>query len=247
MNRFEPYFGVFWGPRELTFGEFITKTREFLEGLRELHPVFGTWFVLGDRMGDEKPLGTNLEHLESLALERGWSTETPKDWFTHLDAHGRPAVDCVVDVGWGFGLVTEPEAQQSSDFVHSSITVGIKMPRVPNHVSLEVRDPASPLLDPAVSERVFRYMIEFWDPDRALVTEQAFRGAVHDPDTKEQLGWLNYRADSSFVDFLPEEVRREPVGTGALFRIGDGRVLGENDLDEVRIGRHIQQTILGHV
>ncbi|PPF29475.1 hypothetical protein C5C18_15035 [Rathayibacter tritici] len=111
-------------------------------------------------------------------------------------------------------------------------------------MTLTVADSASPLLDPVVSEQVFRYMIDLWNPDRALVTEQAYRGAVRNSETKEQLGWLNYRADSSFVEFLPDGVRHEPLKDGVSFRIGDGRVLGANSLEEVQLGLRIQHEIL---
>ncbi|AZZ55547.1 Imm52 family immunity protein [Rathayibacter iranicus] len=244
MTTFEPYLGAFWQPRELTFGQFTIQVRKFLEGLRELHPVFKTWYVLGDRMNDEKPLGADLQHLEKLMLERGWDRSAPKHFFAHLDDDGCPTANSTTSVGWRFSLVTEPERQQTRDFVYVSIFAGTTSPRLLNRVLLKVGDPASPLLDPVVSERVFRYMIEFWNPDRALVTERAYRDAVHDSETKEQLGWLNYRADPSFVEFLPDGVRHEPLKDGVLFRIGDGRVLGENSLEEVQLGLRIQHEIL---
>ncbi|MHC2186471.1 hypothetical protein ACVLV4_002129 [Rathayibacter agropyri] len=244
MTTFEPYLGAFWQPRELTFGQFTIQVRKFLEGLRELHPVFETWYVLGDRMNDEKPLGADLQHLEELMLERGWDRSAPQHFFTHLDDDGCPTANSTASVGWRFSLVTEPERQQTRDFVYVSMFAGTTSPRLLNRVLVKVDDPASPLLDPVVSERVFRYMIELWNPDRALVTEQAYRGAVRDSETKEQLGWLNYRADSSFVEFLPDGVRHEPLKDGIVFRIGDGRVLDENSLEEVQLGQRIQHEIL---
>ncbi|WP_146076231.1 Imm52 family immunity protein [Rathayibacter rathayi] len=244
MTTFQSYLGVFWEPRELTFVQFAIQVRRFLEGLRELHPVFETWYVLGDRMNEEKPLGADLQHLDELMLERGWDMSAPKHFFTHLDDDGCPTANSTAIVGWSFSLVTEPERQRSREYVRVSIFAGATSPRLSNSVLLKVGDPASPLLDPVVSERVFRYMIELWNPDRALVTERAYRDAVHDSETKEQLGWLNYRADSSFVEFLPDGVRHEPLKDGILFRIGDGRVLGGNSLEEVQLGKRIQHEIL---
>lgn len=83
-------------------------------------------------------------------------------------------------------------------------------------------------------------MIEFWNPDRALVTNNPFRESIKGP---EQLGWLNYRADFRFSDYLPDEVSREPFNGGILFRIGDGHPLTDNDITEVQIGTKIQQAI----
>ncbi|MDR6865832.1 hypothetical protein J2Y69_000414 [Microbacterium resistens] len=245
MSEFRPYFGAFWGPRALTFGEFKTQMREFLEGLQTLDPIFKTWYVLGDRMNDENTLGAHLEHLDELTLERGWDTEAPKDRFTYLDATERPTVNSRCRLGWGFGLVTELEAQRTSHFVHASIHVGGVAPRIPNRVLLKVDNLESPLLDSVMSEKVFRYMVEFWSPERAFITEQQYRDAVRDPETREQLGWLNYRADASFADCLPADVERKPFNGGVLFRIGDGRVLDENDTAETQLGRQIQEAVLG--
>jgi hypothetical protein len=243
MDDFRPLIGAYWGSRELTFGGFKARVREFLEGLRGLHPVFGEWFVLGDRMSDEKPLGVDLEHLDVLMLERGWNTTVPKNRFTHLDAEGRPTTDSTVSVGWDFDVVTEPEAQRTKDFVYASISLGATHPKIPNSVLLQVFDPASPLLDRVVTEQVFRYMIEFCNPTRGLVTDPSYRSAV---GGSEKMGWLNYRADSSFSKFLPDTVQHEPFNDGVLFRIGDGRVLNENNLTEVQLGKQIQQNILAH-
>lgn len=244
MSEFKPYIGAFWGARTQTFGEFVTHSREFLLTLREFVPNLENLYVLGDRMSDEKPLGAELEHFEELALERAWSKDTPKDWFTHLDSEGQPTAASTSEVGWGFDIVSEPEAGRTKNYTVVSLQTGsLTQILNANSVSVSVRDYQAPLLDPAVSDRVFRYMVDFWDADRALFTEQRFRGAVRDDITREQLGWLNYRADANFARFLPQAVPREPHNGGVLFRLGDGRVLRENDQREVAAGLEIQAAI----
>ena len=243
MSNIEPYFGVFWGPREQTFGQFITQTRDFLRGLQELHPVFDTLYVLGNRANDEKPLGPQLEHLEQLALERGWDQSTPKDWYIGLDAGGQPTADSLVDVGWGFGVVTEPEKDRTNDFVYLSMGTGKSNPRLHNRVMLKVRDPESPLLAPDLSERLFHYLIDFWQPDRGLLTEESYRDATRDEVTREQLGWLNFRRDPGFARFLPANVTGQAYAGGVEFRIGDGRVLNADDTAEVNAGLAIQAAV----
>lgn len=78
IDKTEPYFGVFWGPRSVSFGETVTQVRSFLEGLMKIDPIFGTWYMLGSRMNAEQPLGDRLENLHSLMLERGWDKRAPK-------------------------------------------------------------------------------------------------------------------------------------------------------------------------
>ena len=244
MDKIEPYFGVFWGAREQTLGQFINKTSMFLRGLQAMHPIFENLFVLGSRANEEKRLGPLLENLEPLALERAWSKKTPKAWFTQLDSEGQPTSESQVDVGWVLSVVNELESSRTESHVNLSIHAGSTADRAnANAVVLQVDGASNPLMDPELSERVFLYMIDFWEADRALVTEERFRDVVGDDLTREQLGWLNYRADPGFARFLPGKVSRESCGSGILFRIGDGRALSENDQREVATGLEIQAAL----
>ncbi|AAT90090.1 hypothetical protein ATY41_06095 [Leifsonia xyli subsp. xyli] len=243
MSNVQPYFGAFWGVREQTFGQFIEQTREFLQGLRALHPVFDTLYVLGDKANAEKPLGSNLEHLEELAFERGWGKKTPKDWFSNLDEHGRPTADSLVDVGWGFGLVNEPERDRTNDHLHLSLRTGKTSQRLNNSVLLTLHDPESPIIAPDLSERLFHYLIDFCQADRGLLTDESYRDATRDEVTREQLGWLNFRRDPGFARFLPANVTRQAYAGGIEFRIGEGRVLNANDKAEVDAGLAIQAAV----
>lgn len=244
MSDVEPYFGVFWGAREQTFGQFVSQTKNFLSALQSVHAGLSTLYVLGDRANQEEPLGPNFEHLTDLALERGWDKSLPKDRFTHLDSAGRPTSESTCRTGWGLGIVNEPESVRTTERVYISLNTGLYSQWVnQNRVLLKTSDSNSPLLDPVVSEQVFRYMIDFWRAERALLTEERYRDAVRDDITRAQLGWLNYRADPNFARFLPPTIPREPYGSGVLFRIGDGRVLNETDQREVGAGLEIQSAI----
>lgn len=243
MDSVKPYFGVFWGAREQKFGEFVNRTHEFLISLRELHPLFDTLYVLGGRADAEEPLGHDLEHLEDLAFERGWDKKAPKHWFTHLDDEGRPTRETLVRVGWRLSVVNMPESAKTSDFLSLSISSGQSSKLSSNSVVLAVNDPESPLLDPELSEILFRHLIDFWQPDEGWLTEAHYRDAVWDDSTREQLGWLNYRADPSFAQFLPPAVSTKMQGQGLIFRIGDGHVLSADDHDEIATAQAIQAEI----
>ena len=108
---------------------------------------------------------------------------------------------------------------------------------------MTVRDPESPLLTPDLSERLFHYLIDFWQADRGLLTEESYRDATRDEVTREQLGWLNFRRDPGFARFLPAQVARETYAGGVEFRIGDGHILNGDDTTEVKAGLAIQAAI----
>lgn len=246
MSNVEPYFGVFWGARAQTFGEYIDQTRSFLQGLQEIHPLLHTLYSLGDQANREKPLGSHLEHFEEIAFERDWDKKAPKDWFIDLGENGRPTRNTKMDLGWSAGIVNGPEAQRTKDHVYLSIKAGQFWKRSSNGVTLRVYDSASPLMEPAFADRLFRYMIEFWQAEEGLVTTESFRNATDGDDAWEQLGWMNYRTDPAFARDLPATVTREPFREGVLFRIGDGRVLGAEDTAEVQAGLAIKAAIRQH-
>ncbi|KJQ53309.1 hypothetical protein [Microbacterium sp. SA39] len=244
MDSLKPYFGVFWGARAQTFGEFADQTRDFLLGLRSIHPAFATLYVLGDKAGDEEKLGDDLENLDALTRERGWNRSSPRAWFSVLDPDGYPTRETVVDVGWSLSIVNQPEGAKTRDFVSIAITSGQSGRRVHrNRVLLMVDDGSSALVAPAVAERVFRYLIEFWQAERGWLTEEGFRSAVWDESTREQLGWLNFRDDPAFARFLPSDTPLEPYREGIIFRIGDGDVLSSGDQAAVATGRAIQDAV----
>lgn len=243
MNDVRPYFGVFWGAREQSLGEFIDQSREFLVGLREIHPLFDTLYALGDRADTEMPVGSEFANLNSIAFERGWDKKAPKHWFTALDDEGRPTSESTVKVGWRLNFVNEREAVKTNDFISISLASGQSSKLSNNSVLLTLNDPASPLLEPAVAERVFHLLIDFWKPDQGWVTEASYRDAVWDDAARQQLGWLNYRADPSIADQLPAGISAEAHESGLIFRIGDGRALTGEAHDEVAIGHEIQAAL----
>ncbi|WP_300268195.1 hypothetical protein [Microbacterium sp.] len=243
MNDIRPYFGVFWGAREQSLGEFIDQSREFLVTLREIDPLFDTLYSLGDRADTEMPVGSDLANLASIALERGWDKKAPKHWFSNLDEEGRPTRESTVKVGWRLSLANEREAEKTKDFIAISLASGQSSNRSNNSVLITLNDPDSPLLDPAMAERLFQLLVDFWNPERGWVTEASYRDAVWDDATREQLGWLNYRADPSIANQLPASVSSEAHGAGIIFRIGDGRALTEDAQAEVAIGNEIQAAL----
>lgn len=243
MNDVRPYFGVFWRAREQSLGTFIEQSREFLLRLREIHPLFDTLYSLGDRADTEMPVGSELANLESIAFERGWDKKAPKHWFTALDEQGRPTSESTVKVGWRLSLANEREAVKTNDFISISLASGQSSRRSNNSALITLNDPDSPLLDPAMAERLFQLLIDFWKPDQGWVTEASYRDAVWDDDARQQLGWLNYRADPSIANRLPTSVSSERHGTGVIFRIGDGRALTGAAQDEVAIGHEVQAAL----
>ena len=243
MDDTAPYIAAFWREGGQTYGEFVMQTREFLLALREIDPIFETLYVMGDRENHELPLGANLEYLETLVYERGWDRNAPRDWYTELDEREEPTMDTLSPVGWGLSIVTEPERECSDNYVHLSMHTGATSARLKSRIVVQAGNARSPLAAIATADRLFRLVIDFWDPDGAQLTSADFRDAVWDDETHEQLGWLTYRKDPSFARHLPAGVFSEDLADGVLFRIGDGQPLDATCTDEIRVGRAIQESL----
>ena len=242
---FRPYSELSWGPRDATLRDFLSRVEVFLRGLKRTNPVFSEFYVLSKGGDRALRLNDDLSDFTDVAFSRAWGVYDPEHWYTDRDERGGVTLDSrCMHAGWTLDLVTEPEPGRTSHFVHISLREGRQSQEAKvNGIRIAVEHKDSPLLESGASERLFTYLVKFWSPEEGCVTEARFRDATKGKLTHEQLGWLNYRADPDFARYLPDTVRREPLGTGLLFRIGDGRVLTEEDTAEVHTGRAIQTAI----
>lgn len=240
MNHFNAYLGAYWTGREQTFGQFTESVRQFVGGLSSIDPSFQHLWVLGDKPNDEIAVEGDLGNLEAIALARGWDRSTPSAWITQLSDAGTPTRDSTSRTGWSLALVTAREADEDPQYSYIQIFAGGPSQ---SSVNIKTRDRSSSLLVPNAAAGLLRYVVQCWHPDRALFTEKAFRNAVKDSETNEQLGWLNYRANSTSPNLaavLPPSVAREALSDGIYFRIGNGTPLTAQNHAEVAQGLEVQ-------
>lgn len=243
MTIFNAYLGAYWTGRELTFGQFVESVRQFTLGLSRIDASFEHLWVLGDKPNEEIAVEGDLANLEALTLARGWDRSTPAAWITRLSDGGEPSWDSISRTGWSLALVTAPEATKDPQYSYIQIFAGGP---AQSSVNIKTRDKSSSLLLPRTAASLLRYVVEFWHPDRAVFTEKAFRNAVKDPGSSEQLGWLNYRSNviaPRLNKVLPAAVEREEFADGLLFRIGNGAPLTARDQAEVAQGLEIQAAL----
>ena len=245
QDNFNAEAAVSWNSRDLSLGEFLSTVDAFLLGLKQIDPIFSDLYVSDNRANQDVHLDDDLGNLERLGLTLAWDADDPKHWFTNLDEHGHPALAShSLSTGWDLEFLTEPEHEKTSRFALISIGDGwFHEETVTGSLRVSVQHPESPLITAEVSDRLFKYLVEFWTPGEASFTGSRFREATRNTLTREQLGWLNYRADPGYARYLPDSVHREPLGQGVFFRIGDGRVLTEEDTAEVRTALAIQAAI----
>jgi hypothetical protein len=163
-----------WGARAQSAQEIAQDVLRFADATLVACPQLGAWHYLGPK-DKLLPLPQDADGLRKLVLEPG------------NGARKGAAADLVLPVGFSALLLTSKKITAASWMAH----IGSGAAWATNSVSISLprQGPlAQVMTDPEMVERLFRVMIEVWQPDWATVSHTD----MADPEPEAPVHWMLY-------------------------------------------------------
>lgn len=227
MNK--TYLGAYWVSRQLTFRGYISAVQQFLAELQRVHSVFKQLYEVGDKPNDMVAIDEDLGNLEQIALERAYDRESKKYSATNPD--GSPTLGAISATG--YYLQFDNNKNNPKERVTVSIGAGMENPRLTNAIIIKFPEVGYPeFQDPAFVTRLLAIVVEYWQPQQAIVSSGSFRDLTYDEKTGFFIGWLTYLSNPSICQALPADISCEPFGSrGALITVSPHMSSAENPGD----------------
>ncbi len=189
------YIGAYWPNRPLTLRQYADETRQYLQLLANIHPVFRSLEWVGDRPNSAVKLSPDFSNLDDLISRHAGSKRYLYD---NPNPDGTASWDSVCDFGYGMRYSTGKSPEDGG--VSISISTGKRNLPVPNSATISFPPPDSPrfpdreFFDYEFLKSLFSQVIAFWKPKVARVTTHAFAKAVV-TEGLPGVGWMTYVAD----------------------------------------------------
>lgn len=242
------YMGVYWpADRPLTLRQYADLTHNFLLLLQREHAVFRMLQWVGDRPNSAKSLLPDLSNLDELIYHNARCDAKYRD----ANPDGTPSW---ASIGlFGYGMVYGTGKSARSGGVTIRIDAGAYDIRTPNAVWIGFPLPECPgfphreFYDHAFLERLFRKMIDFWNPASGLVTSHLFSEAVVD-EGLPYVGWLTYLRDPRAAALRNDELLRDldfkstPDG-GTLISL-DSAIVRPDNMTQVDRARRLRSIVV---
>ena len=163
-----------WGARSQTAQEIAHDVMRFSQRLLDACPQFGAWHYLGPR-DKLMPLPDTVDEVRLKVLRPG------------NGARRGAAPDLTLPVGFSALLLTSKKSDAASWMAH----IGSGTAWAYNRVSLDCPrrgDLAQTMTEPDMMERLFRVMVEVWQPEWATVSHTD----MSDPEPACPVHWMLY-------------------------------------------------------
>lgn len=218
--------GVYWGTRTLTLGEYSTQLKQYLETLREFHPIFTNIYDVGNKPNAVRLVNPDDEaNYRQYIFQRAFKKDKPPYKQANLDADGGPTLETTGLFGFSSYFINQPKenAQTLPGKISFSITAGGSGVAANSALVRFPREGYPEFEDIDFVKRLFGLLVKSWQPENGwFYTFEISEKMPRISDDDDLLGLINYSCDPRIKAVLPADVTTESFGeNGFLFSLID--------------------------
>jgi hypothetical protein len=199
-----------------TLGEYQDKLRQLLTGLQAIHPIFRHLHDSGMRPNSTVAIAADLSNLETVMRKQAYDK---RNWYSHMAADGLPALDSICNIGYSCILLSHPKDTPADCDANVQLSFNSGM-GYGQGGGITIQFPATgapEFYELAFQKKMFRVLIDVFQPDSALIWLLEFARAVGQQlYTEIDVGTIHYFTDPRIIAALPRDIEREPFGKGTL-------------------------------
>lgn len=202
-----------------TLARFVDTAEAFMAEFVQLHPRFADIKFTGTNARNSVPLMSDLSNLRPWLLEKSWDRRAPFP-YQNLDAQGRLTLQSRGSMGFKLSLTNGKSWDQKVDACIRSVgTTGT------NAVTTLARKNHPEFQSGDLPMRLMALWIRHWPVAYASYGYNGWNEAVNFKLPPQEckgpfeVGWLTYFCDPAIGQWLPPEVKPQPLGPGVVFQL----------------------------